>query len=291
MIPRSANNAEVPQTLSHRRRSARRHRGHTLLEITMVLAIIVVMLSILLPAIQSARDAARRTQCRNNLLQISLAVHTYEDTYAVLPPGTISRTGPIVNLPDGYHYSWSVQLLPYMDQRSLYETIDDEFEIYSTSVTVSSTHLSSLICPAVSEAALSTNASSYAGCYGDSEVGIDFDNNGSFFRNSSLSRKSIRDGTSNTIFFGEKVASESDLGWYSGTSSTLRNTAATPNNPLDRTMEYGSIRNGGFSSNHRTGTIFSMGDGSVRLIRDEVDADVFHRLGNRYDGELIDTNF
>ncbi len=79
----------------------------------MVITIIGILIALLLPAVQAAREAARRAQCMNNLTQIGVALQDYESAQNVLPPGTIDKQGPIHNVPKGYHMGWLVQLLPY----------------------------------------------------------------------------------------------------------------------------------------------------------------------------------
>ena len=78
----------------------------------------------LLPAINGAREAARRVQCANNLTQLSLALHHYLADHKVLPPGVVNDTAPIATAPAGYHYSWIVQILPDLDHRELFRMIN-----------------------------------------------------------------------------------------------------------------------------------------------------------------------
>lgn len=209
-------------------------RAFSVIEVLVVIAIIATALALLGPKLVATAEAARRTQCRNNLSQVVLSLHNYEDVHRVLPPGTVNPSGPIVNMPEGYHASWTIQLLPYLEQRSLYQTIDPLFGVYD--ISGSTPQMPVYFCPSsLGPIGLGTTTtttrpglygipSAYAACYGDTETAIDRSNNGVFFLNSSINHSQIRDGTANTIFVGEKNTSPGDLGWLSGTSSTLRNT-------------------------------------------------------------------
>lgn len=105
----------MAQTLGLKRGRA---RGFTLIELLVVIAIIAVLIALLLPAVQQAREAARRSQCKNNLKQIGLALHNYHDTYSTLPMGNNNHTG------GGWGQSWWVAVLPYIDQGPLYNAWD-----------------------------------------------------------------------------------------------------------------------------------------------------------------------
>src|SRR5271168_763313 len=101
-----------------------RRPGFTLIELLTVVAIIAVLITLLLPAVQSAREAARRTQCHNNLLQLGIAVGNYASTHEVLPPGVVNEKRPIQNIPQGYQFGWTVQILPFLEQGNLYRRFD-----------------------------------------------------------------------------------------------------------------------------------------------------------------------
>jgi prepilin-type N-terminal cleavage/methylation domain-containing protein len=105
-------------------RSVRRKSGFTLIELLVVIAIIAILIALLLPAVQQAREAARRSQCRNNLKQIGLALHNYHDNFLAFPPGYIGVRGG-VGSPLGQHpnFGWGSMILPYADQAPLYNQL------------------------------------------------------------------------------------------------------------------------------------------------------------------------
>lgn len=101
-----------------------RHRGFTLLELMGVLLILAVLISLLLPAVQKAREAARRTECRNNMFQLGIAFANYQMTHSVLPPGCISRPGYEGRVEETYRISWVAQLLPFFEQKGLHQQVN-----------------------------------------------------------------------------------------------------------------------------------------------------------------------
>ncbi len=94
-------------------------KGFTLIELLVVIAIIAILIALLLPAVQQAREAARRTQCKNNLKQIGLALHNYHDTFNIFPPGNVTM-GPCCGTPS--LINWAISILPYIDQANLQQT-------------------------------------------------------------------------------------------------------------------------------------------------------------------------
>jgi prepilin-type N-terminal cleavage/methylation domain-containing protein len=209
-----------------------RRKAFTLVELLVVIAIIGILMALLLPAVQAAREAARRTQCANNLTQMIIAVHNYDMAYGFYPSGTIDQQGPILSQESGYHHSWLVQILPYIEQRNAYNHVDFSVGVYDTkNQPVRKLTIKTFFCPTDSGSAPGHN--NYAGVHHDVEAPIDVNNNGVFFLNSRVRYEDVTDGSSHTLFIGEKVLEATDLGWMSGTRATLRNTG-TPLNLAGR---------------------------------------------------------
>jgi prepilin-type N-terminal cleavage/methylation domain-containing protein len=108
--------------------------GFTLIELLVVIAIIAVLIALLLPAVQQAREAARRTQCRNNLKQLGLAVHNFHDTYRKMPASVLanSSVGGIDDYNQNFGPNWAVLILPYIDQANLYTSVSSSLLNYPT---------------------------------------------------------------------------------------------------------------------------------------------------------------
>src|SRR6056297_1950458 len=124
----------------------KKRSGFTLIELLVVIAIIAILIALLLPAVQQAREAARRTQCRNNLKQLGLALHNYHDVNRMFAPSSIWTTDGAGNLNSGTAgRSWLFQILPYLDQANLYQQASNS--LISNQDPVSSQKLTMFACP------------------------------------------------------------------------------------------------------------------------------------------------
>ena len=160
-----------------------RRSAFTLVELLVVIAIIGVLVALLLPAVQAAREAARRSSCANNLSQLIIAVHNYEMAHGYYPPGTLDAKGPIVNAQIGYHHNWIIQILPFLEERNTWNAIDKSLSVYhKKNAPASAVAIRTLGCP--SSVAWNSTSSHYAGVHHDLEKPIDAKDNGVFFLNS-----------------------------------------------------------------------------------------------------------
>lgn len=200
-------------------------RGFTLVELLVVIAIIGILVALLLPAVQAAREAARRMQCSNNLKQIGLALHNYHDTYKVFPPGNLVRvTGQGVPPPYGDGWTWHARTLMFIEQGPLYDRISSvmgtdiggvnsapqQLAGRQTRITVFQcpSHPTGGNNPSKNDYQLST----YNGVCGtttfnndqmDQVTDIGYRANGIFYLNSNTSIADILDGTTNTFMVAE----------------------------------------------------------------------------------------
>ncbi|GAA5506044.1 DUF1559 domain-containing protein [Novipirellula caenicola] len=271
----------------------RRRRGFTLVELLVVIAIIGVLVGLALPAMQNMRELARRTACQQNLTQLSLALSSYSLRNVHYPMGTVNPTGPIQNEAVGYHHNWISGLLPMMDAQSVYEAIDRSKSVYApANADVRSLSIPTLQCP--SQTGMRENTTCYAGIHASSETPIDEDNDGVMFLNIPVTDSDITDGLAYTAFVGEKLSRfEEDLGWISGTRSSLRNTGHAINAELTRIrgpqgpeQEVSETYVGGIASDHPNGANVLLGNGSYRFCNPSMDATIRRQLGSRSDGEI-----
>lgn len=203
-------------------------RGFTLIELLVVIAIIAILIALLLPAVQQAREAARRAQCQNNLKQIGLAMHNYLDTHGLFPPGMINSTH---NSPTGVGtgWGWGALVLPFIDQAPLWQSINFNLPLdtgNAATLAIARRVIPGYLCPSdpVRNPSMnnafnirygtSANAqiaqSNYLVCAGNGGIDAAADahmaveRNGMFYVNSNISIRDVLDGTSNTIMVMER---------------------------------------------------------------------------------------
>lgn len=290
-------------------------RAFTLVELLVVIAIIGVLVALLLPAVQAAREAGRRSSCQNNLKQLGLALHNYHDQFLRLPPGgTQSNT-----------YSWHVHVLPFIEQNNLYGNFNFTAGTYDSGAgqvgrgANGLNRLAGFLCPSGSMQVMDVNPPSnmnppdlvngvapytthYYGlmgpkgnnpsgvAYGWRNVGSHggFGTQGVFEANSNTRLADLKDGTSNTLMVGENSRHDAQVGtryrnWVRGVDQAgndymagCKNVNLAINN-LDWTV-FNDIA---MKSDHPGGTQFTLGDASVHFVSDAIDLLVYKSLASR----------
>ncbi len=334
-------------------------RAFTLVELLVVIAIIGVLVALLLPAVQAAREAARRTSCQNNLKQFGIALHNYHDIFKQFPQNTAWFTGK-TGLDDDSEYtkkdiqgSMLLKLMPYIEQKSINDRIKIKFEDsednvkkqFQKNLELRTLVLPLLRCPS-DEYPLITDiygefnengeydggvaTTNYAPSVG-AQATFSFANScpeprGDFFENGkqvnffthlmektsgifareawAASIKQIPDGLSNTIAMGEVLPTCNyeliRYGWwdsqicYVGTAPAINFDSCTHTDPPWPKKQtcftfFNWNTSSGFKSRHPSGAHFTLADGSVRFISENIDYRNYQRLGDRADGEPLDT--
>ncbi len=235
-----------------------------------------VLVALLLPAVQQAREAARRTQSKNNIKQIMLAMHNYHDTFNKFPQGTV----PNDDLEIEERLSWLVSILPFLEQAPLYDQVNMKAGWESEE----NSNWFKTVIPTYNHPNFPVNkvdgygATHYLGMAGVGAKGPTLEANdpkaGVFAYNRATHMRDIRDGTSNTIAVGETT----DPGPYAaGGKSTIRPLVKQP-----------YINGGnGFGSKSVGGAQFGLADGSVRFISENIDPEVMEALSTINGGEVI----
>ncbi len=282
--------------------------GFTLVELLVVITIIGILIALLLPAVQSAREAARRAQCSNHLKQMALAFHGYHAKHGALPDGGKNFCNTPVHVAadasrcgsDNYgccspwdqsEWSWPYHILPHMEQQALYD---------STKSVIYHTVVATYYCPTRRRAALYNGLAKidYAASCGSNG------RNGILIQRGlgAISFAHIRDGSSNTLMLGDKQLNLDRLGATyddnetfasSGWESDIRRytSASYPPRPDSQHTSYTSSDpssgSNHFGSSHPGLICVALADGSVRSLAFSIDRTVYQRLGDRADGNPV----
>ena len=276
-------------------------RGFTLVELLVVIAIIGILVALLLPAIQAAREAARRTHCSNNLKQIGIACQNHHDIYHLFPDGgesygsNRSLSGRDPKIAPHQEWGWLYQILPFHEQQDLWMHEDDN---YIRRATVDGYFCRSRRAPMEIGGTHAVNDyAGNAGLYTSTGYAWGDGLNGGVVvrraRGTTITMASITDGTANTILAGEKRLDTLALGNFQcddnegHTSGWDWDIVRWGNDPPEPDRRGGDQCEVLFGSAHPGGTQFVFGDGSVHLISYDVDRTMFQRACHRSDGETL----
>jgi prepilin-type processing-associated H-X9-DG protein/prepilin-type N-terminal cleavage/methylation domain-containing protein len=300
----------------------RKRRAFTLIELLVVISIIGLLTALLLPAVQAAREAARRTQCVNNLKQIGLALHNYHSAHQMFPPGYVSNFDSSGN-DTGPGWGWAAMFLPQIEQKPVFDAVNLSLPIEDLSNPTSRlTSLSVLLCPSDSPPltwqAVTRDPSgtplqnicqvaeaNYVGMYGTSDPGIDGD--GIFFRDSNIGIANITDGTGQTIAAGERAYALGVASWVGSVTGTslfpltddgigyprvegapgmILGHAGGNLGPGDPRGEVNQ-----FYSRHPGGVNFLFADGHVAFLKTTMNAKTFRAVATRAGAEVISGDY
>jgi prepilin-type N-terminal cleavage/methylation domain-containing protein len=296
-----------------------RNRGFTLIELLVVIAIIAVLIALLLPAVQQAREAARRSQCKNNLKQIGLAMHNYHDTARVFPYGALTVGG--FHLRD----TWMQQVLPYIDQAPLYSQYMAQNIQWVMDIppAIRDMPLTVLMCPSDPSGPAFGGSGparsggngfqgNYVTCTGITSAESK-DTGGLFFHNSSTGVRDCTDGSSNTLLASEVMirGKQNTGGWGEGggywgggegggygfctqypPNSTVADqvyqckSTTWPNAPCTSLTAY-TPQMILARSYHVGGVQVLMADGSIRFVSSNINATIWQSLSTRMGGEPV----
>ncbi|MBM82015.1 MAG: prepilin-type cleavage/methylation domain-containing protein [Planctomycetaceae bacterium] len=310
---------------SNLRTPKRRQRGFTLVELLVVITIIATLIALILPAVQKAREAARATQCKNNLKQVGLAMHNYHELHNIFPPGVC--TSP--NFPtDMGVWSWQSMILPYLDQEPLYNQLAPGNLHFSNAlddaqqVSLMQTVLPIFLCPSDPSVRLNVPRSMTSATGGSAKLatgnivgslGVETESptDGVLYINSDIRVDDILDGASNVFMAGERSTLNGAGVWAGATNRVCGMTVPSDCNaavyaPVSYAMQTGvrlevpteTWPQIPFSSEHIGGANFLMSDGNVRFISENINSllvdsanpntwGTYQKLGSREDGKDV----
>ncbi len=297
----------------------RRPSGFTLVELLVVIAIIGILIALLLPAVQAAREAARRMQCANNLKQLGLALHNYHTAMQSFPTGSDLDAYP--NHRAGFH----VLLLPYLEQRTVYGQFSQtESASEGMNAELGKQIISGFTCPSDGQQPIDPiysdrqwRTTNYTGVMGAGHNGNaveleeshcgDYYTDGVFYPYSRTRIADIKDGTSSTLAVGERIYQLrlwSIGAYYSGSPDehvcvySAKNICWPINSdpkslcyldcPSGRTCLFNDLY---FGSRHPGGVNFMMADGSVHFVNENIDFTLYGDLGTVAGGEPVSLGF
>lgn len=292
--------------------------GFTLIELLVVIAIIAVLIALLLPAVQQAREAARRSQCKNNLKQIGLALHNYHDVANSFPPGWIAVRNGVADFEDGGSgFSWGTFLLPYLDQAPLYSKLNFNYDMNAPeNVDFLQAKLAVFQCPSDPKPdtfttegtpAVRLATANYVAMFGTTDLhgcenapgvapvnsGGQCVSNGAFYHNSNTQFRDFTDGLSNTILAGERTtfvdpdhADEIFYGTWAGAVPGEEHAVGRVIGHAEHAPNQKHHAED-FGSSHTGGAHFVMGDGRVVFLSENMNEDTFRSLGTRAGGEVV----
>ena len=324
-----------------------RQRGFTLIELLVVIAIIAILVALLLPAVQQVREAARKSQCQDHIHNLVIAIHDYEVNFKRIPPGYVRQTGPLGRGAGEGNWSWMAMILREIEQKPLYDslrpgnnTVTDAYAL-GNGPQAFRTPIDLFNCPSDPGQELAPlsrtidaggeqqfGKANYVGANnsgigtptGTAETRKDRNADGVFFGNSGVRFADVTDGTSNSIWVGERasrlsgaqtdaavqLAIRGDLDTWNDSGVDANAGPASPadglrwamfsgvaqiNNTVAACVDPGTTANApckaGLSSLHPGGAQVGLGDGKTTFISENVDINLYRNLIRKADGTPV----
>lgn len=265
-------------------------RAFTLVELLVVTAIVGLLIALLLPAVQAAREAGRRTECYNHLRQIGLALHTYHDSHGTFPTGCAELTTKRI--------AWSLLILPRLEQQATFDAFDQRYSYrHAVNRAAAETIIPVYLCPSTARLAPGRNGdrsgdrnrngrwdpgddlgvTDYGGMAGSAVPGVTEMLNGVLIYDRAIAMRDIRDGLSQTILAAEDT----------GRGASMDGEWSNGENIFDQSGPINALQNNEMWSDHTRGANALFCDGSVHFLSDSLAVDVLGALCSRALGEPL----
>lgn len=272
-------------------------RGFTLVELLVAVSIVVILVSMAVPAVQQSREAARQRACRNNLRQIGIAMHNYHDVFNAFPTGWTARTAEAEY---GPRFGWGTGILPYVEEAPLYNQLRPNGLLPAPDSNLTK-RIAAYRCPAdttpdANEVRGGYGTSNYSGNFGDSPLPGSADTppkgSGIMYLNSFVGLRQITDGSSNTFLVGERSVSSAAGIWPGVRANQNENDQVTDCSDQSRI----NAVIGSYSSAHPGGSHFLFCDGKVVFVSEDIDSKpdanpprgTYQKLSHRSDNEPVE---
>ncbi len=255
-------------------------KAFSLVELLVVIAIIGILVSLLLPAVQAAREGARKAHCQNHLRQIGLALHNYESAFRTLPPGCLQHR-PWRGDPRLKNLAWSSLILPCMEETNVHRLVDFDYAFdHPRNAVAARTRIATYLCPSAPDKQPQSGRgrTDYAGLYGQRITVSRNTDNGVFIYNRPIRLREISDGITHTLAVAEDTGGP-DGEWING--SNIFEQSGRINDPL------AWVGDNEIRSPHTSGAMLLFACGRVQFVSESMELPMLAAIITRNHGEVV----